>query len=618
MLKSINIKNVATYNSKGVEFDNLKKINFVYGLNGTGKTTISNFLQNPNQSEFASCSAVWKEKPLQTLVYNKEFRKQNFGKGKLNGIFTLGKATKEQLQEIESKKEILHKIIQEGKDKRTTLIKLEERKEQTEIDFREKCWTKQRKYKNVFKEAFRGASNKENFKNRVVKEFYSTNSTLLPLEDLEDKAKIVFNVYADVLPSIKLNLMLINSFNDIENNPIWKKIIIGKSDVDIANLIQELNMNDWINQGKKYLQENETCPFCQQQTITDNFKNQLENYFDENYLKDIETLQNLKKEYTILTKQLIDQLDEIENTQKKNKDSKLNKNRFSIYLKTLVSQNAHNNELLNIKLKEPSRSIELISLHEQFGLIEDLIDEANKETKTHNNLIANYSKERNSLTNSVWKFIIEELRSDYERYLKKTNEISNQSKILHQQRNEQLKEYENINNQLVKLSQDTTGIQTTINEMNELLKKYNFLDIEIVATNENGFYQIKRQNGELAEATLSEGETTFLTFIYFLQLTKGGNSEQAANKERIVIIDDPISNLDNKAVSVISFLIKEMIIDLLESEGNIKQIILLTHNSIFSKELSSSKELKEEKENTCFWILKKNNNVTELQNFSKR
>jgi wobble nucleotide-excising tRNase len=69
--------------------------------------------------------------------------------------------------------------------------------------------------------------------------------------------------------------MLIDSFNDIESNPIWKKIIIGKSDVDIANLIQKLNMNDWVNQGKKYLQENETCPFCQQETITNDFKNQL-------------------------------------------------------------------------------------------------------------------------------------------------------------------------------------------------------------------------------------------------------------------------------------------------------------------------------------------------------
>lgn len=43
------------------------------------------------------------ETPLETLVYNKEFREQNFGKGKLNGVFTLGHATTIEIKVIEDK-----------------------------------------------------------------------------------------------------------------------------------------------------------------------------------------------------------------------------------------------------------------------------------------------------------------------------------------------------------------------------------------------------------------------------------------------------------------------------------------------------------------------------------
>jgi wobble nucleotide-excising tRNase len=332
-------------------------------------------------------------------------------------------------------------------------------------------------------------------------------------------------------------------------------------------------------------------------------------------LKDISTLQNLKKEYTILTKELINELDEIENRQKKDTNSKLNKNRFSSYLKTLVSQNAHNNELLNTKIKEPSRSIELISLQEQFSLIEDLINEANAEIKKHNQLLNNFSTEKNSLIKSIWKLIIEELRGDYERYKGQITEINNKSQVLHQERNEQLKEYQNINNQLIKLSENITGIQPTIDEMNKILKEYDFLGFEIVAAKEEGFYQIERQNGQLAETTLSEGEITFITFLYFLQLAKGGNSTENVNQERIIIIDDPVSNLDNKSLAIISTLLKELISDFTSHENNIKQFILLTHNSIFSKELSNSQELHAIKEDTRFWILNKNKNITQLKEF---
>ena len=83
-----------------------------------------------------------------------------------------------------------------------------------------------------------------------------------------------------------------------------------KDDVDIAKLIQRLNINDWVNQGKEYI-EDTTCPFCQQKTITDDFKRQIGSFFDETYLKDIKHLKELKQEYNNLTQNIINLLNGI-------------------------------------------------------------------------------------------------------------------------------------------------------------------------------------------------------------------------------------------------------------------------------------------------------------------
>ena len=44
MIKKIEIKDIATFDHKGIEIDELKKVNVIYGSNGTGKSTVSKVL----------------------------------------------------------------------------------------------------------------------------------------------------------------------------------------------------------------------------------------------------------------------------------------------------------------------------------------------------------------------------------------------------------------------------------------------------------------------------------------------------------------------------------------------------------------------------------------------
>jgi wobble nucleotide-excising tRNase len=612
MIENITIKNVATYDNTGIQIGGLKKVNFVYGANGCGKTTISNFLYNLTDDKYNSCTFSWQnETHLTTLVYNKDFRERNFGKGKLGGVFTLGEATAEQIKVIEDKTELLKVLKADGLKKRETHTSQLQKKENLEESFKETTWTKiYKKHEPTFKEAFTGALQKESFKNRLLQEFTTNTVSLESFENLQEQSKTIFGEIPQTISPI--NLILFDRIIEIETNNIWKKVIVGKADVDIAKLIQKLNINDWVNQGRDYLQEDKTCPFCQEKTITEDFKSQLENFFDETYLNDLKSIKELKQEYNSLTQNLINELNTIETYQKNFKYSKLNNDKFSAFLKTLISQNAANNEFLNNKVKEPSRSIEFSSLKEQLDLILELIKIANSEIKKHNDIVANYNTEKANLIKSIWKLIIEEFKTEITKFNSAKNGFQAGIIALKSQIDTKLAEYKTLDIEINNLSKNVTSIQPTINEINRLLKSYGFLNFKIVPAADEGFYQINREDGTIAETTLSEGEITFITFLYFLQLAKGGVSEETVNEERILVIDDPISSLDSSVLFIVSTLIKELIKSVKSETGNIKQIILLTHNVYFHKEVSYE-GLNRKGEKSQFWILRKNNKVSTIQ-----
>ena len=74
------------------------------------------------------------------------------------------------------------------------------------------------------------------------------------------------------------------------------------------------------------------------------------------------------------------------------------------------SKNSTNSELLGNKVKEPSRSIELISLKEQSDLLINLITQANTEIKKHNDIVTNFATERSNLIKAIWRYLIEEYK----------------------------------------------------------------------------------------------------------------------------------------------------------------------------------------------------------------
>ena len=620
MIKSLSIKNIATFQPDGIVISDLKKISFIYGANGSGKTTISNFIQEPENLSFNDCSLIWENDiPLTTLTYNKRFREQNFGNGSLDGVFTLGQATKEDIEAVEEKRVNLKELKGQGIKKKETLEKQKEINIELVNNFKENAWYSiYKKYETDFKEAFIGHLNKEKFKTKLLQEYSNgIPENISSLDDLKKRAKTLFGKIPVVL-----NLLPLQDYEQItiiESDKIWGKKIIGKSDIEIAKLIQNLNINDWVSEGQKYIQEdNEICPFCQQKTITSDFKKQIEEYFDETFKTDISTIKTYSEDYIRFFENIINQLSQVENTEKENKNSKLDIDLFSAKLKTLFSQFSTNRERLLKKIKEPSRDLELTPTNAQLFELQELIKTANKEINKHNKIVENYSTEKSKLIKEIWNYIISEHKLVIEEFVNKNKGLLKGISLLETQLKTLREQYQTLNEEIKEANKNITSVQPTVDAINDTLNAYGFQNFKIVpSTLEENQYQIQREDGTIAETTLSEGEITFITFLYFLQLVKGSKSSENILEERIIVVDDPISSLDSNVLFVVSSLIKEIIKGIKKDTGSIRQIILLTHNVYFHKEVSFIDGRTTENNDTNFWILRKNDNNTTIQFYEK-
>jgi len=619
MITNIKIHNVATY-TEPVEINNLKKINFIYGSNATGKTTISNFLYDSSNSDFSSCTKKWKnDTELEILVYNKNFRRDYFGKGKLDGVFTLGKATKDEIDSINSNKEELKTLKEKYEKRKTSLDKETEEKLDKISKFKEKIWESIfQKHKAHFKEAFVGSmKSKDAFYNRIIEEFKNNNKLLLDLDVLKIKAQTIFGEapkHIDPFVIIQFERLF-----EIEEDKIWQKKVIGKADVEIAKLIQRLNINDWVIKGKGFLEETGlTCPFCQKETITKDFKNQLDEFFDENFTKDLNKIKNFNEEYLREATTIVNQLNQTEKEEKENKKTKLNISLFSANLKTLISEFTTNKEHLQNKISEPSREINLQSIKQQSDSLNLLLKEANTSIESHNKIVLDYTNQREELINSTWKYLVEDNKVDLDNYVKELTVLNKRIEGIQKQYDEFKEKHRLLKIEINKLSLNVTSSEPTVIQINNTLKKYGFQNFTIVPSpKEKNYYEIQREDGSIAESTLSEGEITFITFLYFLQIAKGSLEEGKTSEDKILVIDDPISSLDSNVLYLVSTLIKSILKKLREDKGNILQVILLTHNVFFHKEVSFIDGRTKKLNNTNYWILRKKNKITTIQTFGQ-
>jgi wobble nucleotide-excising tRNase len=600
MISKISIQNITSYKTATILATD-KKVNVVYGLNGSGKSTLSNYLYQPEAPEYYGCS-VDMAKDTSLYVYNQRFIEENFYEANnLKGIFSLSKENKD-----------IEKAINEAQAELNTQVLLEEKEQQVASDEKAELSVNRSRAYDVtwkIKQEFTGGD-------RVLEGFldglkgnketlYTHLSTLTkPAEKPNtDISKLKAGVEAlkggAAQQYSTLNLLEFDE-HEVELDPIFEEAIVGNTNSSVSALIEKMKNSDWVKKGLVYLEspsENEAsaCPFCQENTISQELAQQIENYFDESYSSSIDKIESLLSRYSTALEQLTS-LD----TYKSNPFSIEEISALTEQHGKLANKLEKNARLITAKKNSPSMNVSLENTRTEVANFNELLEVINAKISKHNEKLENIGAELNKLKGEFWDW----MRWDYDQTISALDaQVATSNQKLAESK-EQEKVASGIiaskKNEISMLQKSTVNIEEAIDNINLGLVQIGISDFSIAKHNDT-LYKIVRIGNSTADfSSLSEGEKMIISFLYFCELCKGKRNATEVPGKKVVVIDDPISSLSHIFVFNIGRLIKSEFFD----SAYFEQVFVLTHSLYFFYELVDSNHKKRKEHQKLFRLFK--------------
>lgn len=556
---------------KEIKILDLEKINLFFGYNGSGKTTISRVLNDKEN----------------TCVYNEDFIEENFrNDNKQKGIFTIGKDAGD-AKEIIAVATVKLKEYQDelnalqGSEKEKIIGAITKKKEQEETNWQKIIsilWNiKKETDKLPLGQSLNGyKGSRETLANSFI--HYYTNDRRVEIP--QEKLKSLWNdlvirgnvVYSE--SSVKKELLKlpdIKFLNDIINDDIWRKKIIGNIENPLYEIIEQLHNSDWVSQGRDFLNNKDICPFCQQ-PLKHQFLDDLKAYFNENYEKDKASLNTYRKIY--LYEEVLAYIKIFLN------EEFTNGTQLGIKIIEFEGLLKSNRDLIDKKINKSSESLELNPLTEKF---EDL----SKEVEAINIKIANYNKqiderenEQKKIKKEFWDYYTSYYTKEIRSYLIEKEHIDNDLVEIKEKINKLNTNIENVTRIIRENQSKLTNIETSINSINDSLSRNGFTSFKLEKTGDDSCRIVRIEDGKNFSVykSLSEGEKTIISFLYFIELCKGTTDKNKnIDSDKIIVIDDPISSLSHNIVFEVAQIIKTEFLEQ-ERENTYSQLFILTHN----------------------------------------
>ena len=346
MILNVSLRDVSSYApGANAVLGPLKKINLIYGQNGTGKTTIGNFLQATDEPMFHGCRMNGVIGQPDILVYNQNFVEKNFHGGGQPGIFTLNQGNIEAEKALAGAEATIKKLATEEEVELQAGQEIKAAQDALEEALKEGIWAPRKQAENTpLRYCLQGPNTKdrllEKVKDLVYKESTDTFELLAAEVDEINKAS------AQPTPSIR---KLTFSEQAIEESPLFQERITASDESYLSALILKLGNSDWVKDSFNFFNErSEQCPLCQQ-SLPDDLYHQLQKVFDTTYEERIRSLDTLRAQYQGAANQILSQIEGVTypNTLLTELTSEL---------KALIISNLR---LVEDKLRTPSTSVEL-------------------------------------------------------------------------------------------------------------------------------------------------------------------------------------------------------------------------------------------------------------------
>lgn len=596
------------------QFNNLKKINLIFGPNGSGKTTISRCFKE--RSITVGYDAA--EDP-NFFVYNIDYINENFlSNNELPGIFTLGQkniALEKKIKKLEAEIEDAQRKIEDdikllGSTEESSELSTGLFSELSKLNdtFENRIWGKKKELDGLSLKNYIGPykGSKKSFSNYLISQYKaikeSKSEKTKGIRDLEIEAKqldLNNNNPIEVLNIIEIPLLE----KQIKSH-IFQTKIIGKSDIDISALIESLNNSDWIQKGLSYLQKSKNiCPFCQQR-ISSDLTYKINEYFDNSYDEQIKVL----REAEFQLKSMFSDIEHLFDRLRDFSGEFVDVSEISSLCSQIQLEFKDNLNAVSEKIRNPSQIIKLAFSENLYTSLNLQIDKANEKIENYNKLIANVKDNKARVQIELWYNLVNSSKEEIRSFLNDKSAIEEKISNLQQNIKENKSLKQNLEAELFHLKKQTTSCIPTMELINRQLIQFGFTGFKLELAENNISYQLIRCHSEVAPInTLSEGERNFLSFLYFCN-----SFSDIKKKNNILVIDDPVSSLDSDVAYIVSTIIKRIFKQISSNESNFCQVFVCSHNLFFFKEISEKNVLNTLKIKPSFYVLKKDDNVTSI------
>ncbi|MGT2460106.1 AAA family ATPase (plasmid) [Cupriavidus basilensis] len=239
--------------------------------------------------------------------------------------------------------------------------------------------------------------------------------------------------------------------------------------------------------------------------------------------------------------------------------------------------------LLNEKLASPNLSapVEFLTSTDECAKIEaeirENLDAINKLLTKHNAESDNFAEAKHTAAKNLKEHYLAEGQKGY-------TEANDEVKVAKKAVDGLEAEINVLKDREIELRKAVRQHGPAATIINKLIHSYlGRKEIALVPSDDG--YRLDR-NGKPVNGSLSEGEKTAIALCYFLSTLE---AEGRKRKDLIVVLDDPVSSLDTKAMNYAFSIVKS-------SLGEAGQLFLLTHNLNFMNEAKKWLKTKTQKE----------------------